>query len=96
MRYRNDYRREKTFKRGQMENGDANSGLSWTVIYEVAKPIFLKVLSFRFHSCCPLFNTFFSLRIKHYISCILCVVYIPDITCTQKCSAYNQYNSYTP
>jgi len=47
-----------------MEVVDANSGLSWTVIYEVARAIFPKMLSLRIHSRCPLFNTFFSVRIK--------------------------------
>ena len=50
-----------------MEVGDANSGLSWTVIYEVAKAIFPKILFLRCHSRCPLLNTFFSVRFKHGI-----------------------------
>jgi hypothetical protein len=38
------YQQKKTFKQGQMEFDDAKSGLSWTVVYEVAKTIFPKIL----------------------------------------------------
>jgi hypothetical protein len=61
--------------------GDANSGLSWTVIYEVAKAIFSKILSLRFHSRCPLLNIFFSVRIKHGF--VVFYVHVLGIACNQ-------------
>jgi len=43
-----NYQQQETFKQGQMEIADANSGLSWTEMYEVAKATFPKILPFVF------------------------------------------------